>query len=1164
MPPSFAHLHTHSNFSLLDGLGRIPDLVQAAKDAGMSALALTDHGTMHGAVELVSEAQKAGIKPIVGCEVYLADRPLDEKAGPGARNFHLTLLAENEAGYRNLVRLTTEAHLRGFYRKPRVDHRLLRDLSDGIICLSGCASGELAAIIQSGDLTAAEERADWYGQTFPGRYFLEMQDHGLDIQRRINEGVVHLHRKLGLPLVATNDVHYVEARQAHTHEILLCVQTQTTLDDPKRMRLESNEFFLKSPEQMAALFADFPEAISNTAGVAERCNFQIKFGRPQVPQFKTPNGQDSESYLRTLCEDGLARRYGSEKPSHARVRLDYELSVISRTGFVDYLLLCHDVVQFARRAGIAVGPGRGSAAGSLVCYVLHITGADPLKHGLSFERFLNPERVTMPDMDLDFADDRRDEVFRYVSERYGHDHVAQIITFGTFGARSGIRDVGRVMGLSYSDTDRVAKLIPAPNGTIALARETVTEFRDLYESDSAIKQLVDTAEDLEGVARHASTHAAGVVISKEPLAEHVPLYKVPKNDQVTTQYSMGALEKIGLLKMDFLGLRTLTILQRACDFVRASRGIDLDINRIDVEDESIYRLLSSGETFGVFQFDGEKMRDLLRSLKPDRFEHVMAVSAMYRPGPMENIPQFVERHHGRQEVVYIHPSMKEVLEESHGIFVYQEQVMSLFNRIAGYSLGEADLVRRAMAKKHPAELAKHRDAFLDRAEERGTDRQTGIEMWNIVEPFAGYAFNKSHTVAYGLITCMTAYLKANYPVEFMAGILSAERDNADKISLATRECRRLGIAVHRPDVNHSQLDFALESDGVRFGLGAIKHVGTGAAESVIEERLRGGPFSSIEDFCARVDWSAVNKRLLESLAQCGALDSLGVERGRLVKNLDRLHAFGVRMHRAAALGQESLFGDVGQPEADLYLDASPVASPSELVAWERELLGIALSPGPGEQYTDEFRAVGAVSSESALAADSGTRLRVGGVVRDVRPFSSKAGKSMGDFQLVEAAGSLSVRVFNRAFEKCGDVLVAGRPVVVDGRIESRDGGVRLLADAVYSLGDAPDQPAQPNGTFGRVEQKPVPRPDPLGPSRRVRIQVTRSDDRKADLERLEQLYAVLQEFSGQDEVELLIRNGERIGTLSLPNPCTRFCDSLERRIREIWSGAQAEVLAAAS
>lgn len=1151
MANEFCHLHTHSEFSLLDGLGRLGDLVEAAAEQGMTSLALTDHGAMHGSVDFYSKARERGVKPIIGCEIYVADRPLEERPGPDARNYHLVLLAENAAGYKNLIRLTTEAHLSGFYRKPRVDHALLERHAEGLICLSGCASSELSRTILDGDESAASQLADWYRQVFPGRFYLELQDHQLDLQRPINEGLLRLKQALDLPLVATNDVHYVQRRQALTHEILLCVQTQTTMDDPKRMRMSSEEFYLKSPAEMAALFGDHPEALANTLAIAERCNLELTFGRPQLPRFQTPSGESSECYLRHLCQEGIRRRYG-QPSAEAQARLQYELSVILSTGYVDYFLLVYDVIHFARSRGIAVGPGRGSAAGSLVAYCLFLTNIDPIVHGLSFERFLNPERVTMPDMDLDFADDRRDEVIRYVTEKYGRDRVAQIITFGTVGPRLGVRDVGRVMGMPYGDIDRVAKLIPAACHELSKAKGEVAELQQLCEEDEAIRTLLDTVEDMEGVARHASTHAAGVVISRDPLAEHVPLYKVPKNDQVVTQYAMSAIEKIGLLKMDFLGLRTLTILERAVDFIERATGDHLSLDDIDLEHPSIYQTLSSGETFGIFQVDGQGMRKFLRQLRPREFKHLVALNAMYRPGPIEFIGEFAARLNGEKAVTYDHPALEEVLEETYGIVVYQEQVMKLANVVAGYSMGEGDLLRRAMAKKKPEELAKHRETFISRAEERGTDRATAEHLFEIIEPFSGYAFNKAHSAAYSVITAQTAYLKAQYPREYMAGLLSAERENIDKIAEAMGECHRLGIAVLPPDVNRSELDFTLEDEGIRFGLGAIKHAGTAAIEAILQAR-ESGPFQSLEDFCGRVDWTCVNKRVIESLARCGAFDSFHLDRARLVENLDRIVSFGSQLYRDAMSAQASLFGESEAPAPVLQLTLCDPATLEDRIAWEQELLGIAVSRHPVRDAEDQFHQVQALTVSEA---DERTgKVRVGGLIRSLRSFSTRDGRPMASLQLTDLQSVLEVVVFSRSMESCQERLVEGRIVVVDGKIDASDGGGRLLAEAIHTLEEAANRPAASNGN-GKPSAKNScttagPPEIPAGPARRLTLTMRRTQDREGDLARLERVYCLLQRQRGVDEVDLVIVHGPRRFTVALPNRTTCLSAELERELRQL-------------
>jgi DNA polymerase-3 subunit alpha len=1165
---SFVHLHAHSSYSLLDGLARIDDLLHAASEARMPALALTDHGTMFGAIEFYEKALQAGVKPIVGCEVYVTDRPLEDGPVREAGIYHLVLLAENEAGYRNLIHLTTEAHLRGYYRKPRVDRALLEKHSEGLICLSGCASSELATKILKQDRNGAEELAAWYRDVFPGRYYLELQDHHLDIQKTINEEVVRISALLDLPLVASNDVHYTYERQARTHEILLCIQTQTTLSDPKRMRFETEEFYLKSPEQMRALFGDYPAAITNTLEIAERCDLRLTFGRTQLPRFDAPGGRTSEEHLRALCESGLRKRY-PEVTEEVRERLEYELRVIAETGFADYLLLGQDVIHFAREHAIAVGPGRGSVAGSIVAYCLLITSVDPIANGLSFERFLNPERVTMPDMDLDFADDRRDEVIRYVAEKYGRDRVAQIITFGTIGPRAGTRDVGRVLGMSYPDVDRVAKLVPLMCPTVGKAKEEVAELQQLYDSDPAMKRLLDTVEDLEGVARHASTHAAGVVIARDPLIQHVPLYKVPKSEVVSTQYAMTSIEKIGLLKMDFLALRTLTILERAREFVAATTGRELVIEEIPLEDPSIYKLLNAGETFGVFQIDGAGMRNSIKRVEPAEFRHVVALLALYRPGPMENIDEFASGKNGELEVTYDHPALAEVLEETYGVFVYQEQVMKLFSLLAGYSLGEADLVRRAMGKKKAEELAKHHQSFLDRAAERGTDRVVAQHLWDIVEPFSRYAFPKAHAAAYAVITCQTAYLKANHPAEYMAGFLSAERDSPDKVAGALAECRRMGIQVLAPDVNRSSLDFVLEDGCIRFGMSAIKHVGTAATQSVLAERKAHGPFATLEDFCRRIDWTAVQRRTLESLARSGACDSLGVERSRLFHSLDRLVAFGTQMQRARLAGQTSLFGGAQQEESvALQLTITDAATLEQRVEWEEELLGVAISRHPVMDAEAHFLAVAAVPVGQLSSEHHNSSIRVGGLIRNLYSFSTKAGQPMAKFQLTDLHTMLDVVAFSRSFERIQPVLRNGAIVVVDGRLDANDGRLQLVVEAVCPLDQAAGR-SRPNGngktnskhsagsghsagtTRNQAEADP-PVSEPVGTDmHRVSVVIDRTDDRESDLASVVQIYTIIQRFPGSDETEILIGRSGKLLSIPLPNRFVRYCQQLDAELRSI-------------
>ncbi len=873
----------------------------------------------------------------------------------------------------------------------------------------------------------------------------------------------------------------------------------------------------------------------------------------------------SEQYLRYLCTAGLARRYPAASPEiHAR--LEYELGVILGTGFVDYFLLVYDVIRFAREAGIAVGPGRGSAAASIVAYCLFITNVDPIKHGLSFERFLNPERVSMPDMDLDFADDRRDEVIRYVNEKYGRDHVAQIITFGTMGPRAGVRDVGRVLGMPYPDVDRVAKLVPNMCSKVSKAKEEVAELRQLYETDEAMRGLLDTVEDLEGVARHASTHAAGVVISRDPLVEHVPLYKVPKSESVTTQYAMSSIEKLGLLKMDFLGLRTLTILERARTLIENTSGKPCILDEIPLEDPSIYEILSAGDTFGIFQVDGAGFRKLMRELRPTEFNHIVAAGALYRPGPMEHIPAFVARKNGMAEVRYDHPALREVLEETYGIVVYQDQVMRVAVLVAGYSMGEADLLRRAMGKKKAEELAKHRSTFIERAGRLGTDAATAEHLFNVIEPFAGYAFNKAHAAAYAVITCQTAYLKANHPVEYMAGYLSAEKENADKVAEAMAECARLGIRILPPDVNLSDLDFTLEDGCIRFGLSAIKHVGTGAIQSLLRARAEGGPFASLEDLCIRVDAGTINKRVLESLARCGALDSTGIERKRMVDGLDRIASFALQIQRAAASGQVSLFGEASAVAPALHLPYVEAASLDERIAWEEELLGTAVSRHPIADLGPVFEAANVLPVGDVTAEQEAQRIAAGGVIRKLRSFSTKDGRPMATFQLADLRNSVEVVVFSRSYEQAGPKLADGATVAVEGKVDASDGRLRILMTSVFTVDEIRERPLPPLGNGKKTQagaSASAPGTGtadaPVSPPKRVTVEIVRGGDRHADLERVVALYRVLQKYPGNDHVELLVRTGARARAVSLPNNSTKYCERLVDDIRKAADGATIQV-----
>ncbi|HEY7647707.1 MAG TPA: DNA polymerase III subunit alpha, partial [Methylomirabilota bacterium] len=855
----FVHLHVHSEYSLLDGAAQLDKLVAKAKELRFPALALTDHGNLFGAIDFYLSAQKAGIKPIIGCELYVAprgrrERGTDDGSYEGAN--HLTVLVRNLAGYRNLIKLVSQAYLEGFYYKPRVDKELLARHADGLVVLSGCLNSEVSRLLSSGEVERAQEAAGWYREVFgKDHYFMEVQAHGLEEQVRVTAETLQIARAIGAPIVGTNDSHYLEAGHSRAHEALLCIQTGATLLDPRRWRFASNEFYVKSAEEMAQVFAEMPEACRNTLAVAERCNLTLEFGSFHLPRYMVPEGHTLESYLEHLAREGLRRRYGAAPGDAVETRLAHELSIIEKMGFAGYFLVVWDFIHYARERGIAVGPGRGSSAGSLVAYCLGITNIDPLRYGLLFERFLNPERISMPDMDIDFADDRRDEVIRYVAEKYGRDRVAHIITFGTLGAKAAIRDVGRVLGMSYAEVDRIAKLVPAFPLNIELedAYQKSPPLAEMVRTESRVQELWEVARALEGCTRHASVHASAVVISDEPLDEHIPLYKDPKRPELITGFAMGPIEKLGLLKMDFLGLRTLTVLANTVRLIREARGVAIDLDMVPLDDAKTYALLGEAKTFGVFQLESSGMRDALRGLRPERLEDVIAMVSLYRPGPMDLIPDFIARKHGKARITYEHPAMEKFTRETYGIMVYQEQIMQLASEMAGFTMGEADTLRRAMGKKDRELMAKQRDKFVAGCLERGTAAAKAERVWDLMEKFAGYGFNKSHAGAYALVAYQTAYFKANYPVEFMAALLTSEMGDTDKIVKYIEECRAMGIRVEPPGVNVSAVTFSVSGDAIRFGLAAIKNVGEAAMETILATRDKEGDIRSLEDICARVD-----------------------------------------------------------------------------------------------------------------------------------------------------------------------------------------------------------------------------------------------------------------------------------------------------------------------
>ena len=1056
----FVHLHVHSEYSLLDGAAQLEKLVAKAKELKFPAIALTDHGNLFGAIDFYQAAQKGGIKPIVGCELYVAPRGRKERGGEdggyeGAN--HLTVLVRNLTGYKNLIKLVAKAYLEGFYYKPRVDKELLAQHADGLLVLSGCLNSEVSRLISAGEHDRAREAAGWHQEVFgKDHYFMEVQAHGLDEQTKVTAETLKLAQAIGAPIAGTNDSHYLEAGHGRAHEALLCIQTGSTLLDPKRWRFSTEEFYVKSADEMARVFAEIPDACRNTLAVAERCNLTLEFGSFHLPRYVVPENHTLESYLEHVARDGLKRRYGANPGDAIEERFAHELRIIEKMGFAGYFLVVWDFIHYARERGIAVGPGRGSSAGSLVAYCLGITNVDPIRYGLLFERFLNPERISMPDMDIDFADDRRDEVIRYVAEKYGHDRVAHIITFGTLGAKAAIRDVGRVLGMTYADVDRIAKLVPAfpLNITLDDAYQKSPPLAEMVKTQTNVKELWDIARTLEGCTRHASVHASAVVISDDALDEHIPLYKDPKRPELITGFAMGPIEKLGLLKMDFLGLRTLTVLANTVALIRDSRGVAIDLDTLPLDDAKTYALLTDARTFGVFQLESGGMRDALRGLKPSSLEDVIAMVSLYRPGPMELIPDFIARKHGRAKITYEHPAMQKFTQGTYGIMVYQEQIMQIASEMAGFTMGEADTLRRAMGKKDRELMAKQRDKFLAGCAEKGTAAAKAERVWELMEKFAGYGFNKSHAAAYALVAYQTAYFKANYPVEFMAALLTSEMGDTDKIVKYIDECRAMDLRVQPPDVNVSAVQFSVAGDTICFGLAAIKNVGEAAMESILATRKQDGPFKSLEDFCARVDLRLVNRRVLESLIKAGAFDSLGLPRAHLMAGVDTALETGQRQQREKAEGQASFFDLLPTPVA------APKAEPIALVAewdsdqrleFEKEVLGFYISGHPLARYASMVESFGITSTSEIAAKSAGARVLLFGQVAALKETATKSGSRMAFVTLEDMVGTVEITVFPEPFKAAAEHLRGRQPVLVRGRIDDADKGRVVLADDIRPL-----------------------------------------------------------------------------------------------------------------
>ncbi|HEX7346397.1 MAG TPA: DNA polymerase III subunit alpha [Candidatus Limnocylindrales bacterium] len=1096
-PNDFVHLHVHSEFSLLDGLGRITELVDAAAAQGMDAMALTDHGALYGAVAFYQAAKNKGIKPIIGVETYVAPRSMTSKEGKAdSQPFHLILLAKDYAGYQNLCRLVTDAHVDGYYYKPRIDHDHLARYSTGLVGLSACLGSEVAKALEVDDWDLARTVAGRYGDIFgPDGFFLELQDHGLAEQARLNGQLLRLAGETGLPLVATNDLHYVRADQSDAHDVLLCVGTGNNLDTPGRLKFETHEFYVKSAAQMGALFPEQREAILNTRRIAEMTSVELPLNQLRIPHFPVPEGETVESWLRKECQAGLERRYGTVTPE-LQERLDYELGVIISMGYAGYFLIVADFIRFAREQGIQT-TCRGSAPGSIVTYTLGITPVDPILYQLPFERFLNPDRVTMPDIDVDFEDGRRDEVIAYVGRKYGQDHVAQIITFGTMLARAAIRDVGRVLGHSYGEVDRIAKAVPNQLGIkLDEALQISPALREQVDADPAVSRIIDFARHLEGVARNASTHAAGVVISREPLTELMPLQKATNSDSLMTQYEMHAIEALGLLKFDFLGLSNLTILRQAVDLVRVNRGIEIDLDRIPLDDARTFELLASGETTGIFQLESAGMRRYVRELRPTSVYDLAAMVALYRPGPMDNIPAYIRRKHGQEPVTYLHPLLEPYLEKTYGIFVYQEDIMAAAIALGGFTGPEADTLGYAIRKKKSSVLRAQKEKFVSQAAERGVEPKVIDAVFTAFEPFERYGFNKAHATCYGLIAYQTAYMKANHTVDYMAAVLTAFRANEEKVAAAVAECRRMGIEVRPPDVHASHLEFTVEGDAIRFGLLAVKNVGQGAIESIIAAREDGEEFRSLTDFCTRIDLRLANRKVLEALIKVGALNRFG-HPAQLLLGLDDAIAAAQATQRDRITGQTSLF-DMGAADAMAFERPLPTATEvpvRERLRWEKELLGLYLSEHPmGEVAEQVGRYVSAYSGDLRDESLDGQRVVVGGIITAQRTVITKRQETMAIVTLEDLQGSIEVVVFPRLFETTRPLLRDGAILLIAGRVDHKGEDVSLLADLIADWDDAaargPEAFARDvaagdrggrNGSFRRtpVPVGPGPRPAPV-------------------------------------------------------------------------------------
>lgn len=1076
---NFVHLHVHTEYSLLDGSARIKKLTAKAKELGFSSLAITDHGVMYGVIDFYKACIADGIKPILGCEVYVAPRGMKMKeSGIDSANYHLILLAENNEGYRNLMKIVSDAFIDGYYYKPRTDYDELKKYSKGLIASSACLGGEIQVLLNDGLYEAAKEKALFYNDIFgSGNFFLELQDHGIPEQKKINTDLIKISEETGIPLIATNDIHYINKEDAYAHEILLCIQTAKTIDDQDRMKFPTDEFYLKSSDEMEELFKSTPEALENTVKIAERCNVTIEFNKTKLPKFETPDGINSKEYLRKLCFKGLKERYG-EKPDEAIIkRLNYELSVIETMGYVDYFLIVWDFIKFAKDNGIMTGPGRGSAAGSVVAYVLGITKIDPIKYNLIFERFLNPDRVSMPDIDSDFCYERRQEVIDYVFSKYGKDRVAQIVTFGTMAARAAIRDVGRALNYSYSEVDTIAKMVPMePNMTIDRALVLNPELKKQYEEDERVKALIDISKSLEGLPRHSSTHAAGVVISSEPLVDYVPLSK--NDDTVVTQFTMTTLEELGLLKMDFLGLRTLTVIRDALRFIEQTKGKRINLDKIDYNDKSVYAMISEGNTEGIFQLESRGMTGFMKELKPDSLEDIIAGISLYRPGPMDQIPTYLKNKNNPNNIKYLDDKLKPILNVTYGCMVYQEQVMQIVRDIAGYSMGRSDLVRRAMAKKKHSVMEQERKNFIyglddengniviKGAVRNGVSIETANTLYDQMMDFASYAFNKSHAAAYAIIAYETAYLKRYYPVEFMTALLTSVIGVNEKIAFYIYSCRKMKIDVLPPDINESSVSFSVSGNKIRFGLAAIKNVGKNAIISIITARKTNGRFVSFTDFCEKVDLSDVNKRAVESMIKAGAFDSLKLKRAQLLNVYEKVMDSVLNDKKRNIEGQVSFFTTntgASIKKKDDFPDVKEFDK-KYLLSLEKEMLGLYISGHPLEEYEEELDIytntrisdIVDIDDDDADTTDrkvyDGQRVVIGGIISEISIKSTRRNEIMAFIKIEDMTGNIEAIIFPKLYTKCSKLIIEDSIIIMSGHISVKEEeNPKVIADSIEPL-----------------------------------------------------------------------------------------------------------------